>query len=479
MATKNSYIHTMVLLWSIGLLCSCEKYLDIKPKGYVIPQTVEDYERLLDDYPLLIWLPLGIEQLSDDFYTPHLVKGHDISNPEYRLYFWLENSYSSGADDGKISAWNILYNRIYQYNAVINGLEEATSGNEQRKAVARGRALVGRALCYYYLNNIYGQIPTSREDNSALGVPLVLSNKISEDLPARSTVNATFDFIVQDLLEGIQLVPPSSLSNFQINRAGAYGWLARTYLTMKEYEKAGQAAEEALKLNSELLDYNTQYGVQSVTGAPDFYAPADDAVLTKGLQGNRENLHIITFEGGSGMALSDLSRQAVQAFDQHDLRRINLTPTYGLAYEPVDYSEWNGGYQYMGFYYNDYSIGPTTAEMYLISAESLARNKRYTEAMEKLNILRKNRIQKEHYQALSHVSAKKTLEAILKERRVELLFKGLRWFDMRRLQNDPDFGFTAIHELADGTRIELAPNSPRYVLAIPDRAITDKIIQNP
>ncbi|GAA4178602.1 RagB/SusD family nutrient uptake outer membrane protein [Sphingobacterium ginsenosidimutans] len=471
----KKYLYTTLLVGILSLLSSCEKYLDIKPKGYVIPQTVEDYERILNDISLTKMLADGLEKLSDDYYDPALVEGTDVTAVDYRLYFWLPSPYSQPDDFMYASYWNLLYNQIYQYNAVINGIDGASGATEQRKNIARGRALVGRAICYYYLNNIYGQIPKTADDQTALGVPLVVSNKLTDHLPARSTTWGTFDFIVNDLLTGISLIPASSPSNYQINRMGAYGWLARTYLTMKDYKKAQQAAVSALELNNTLLDYNSQYEVQRTTDGTSFYVPKTGAsIMTPQL--NPENMHIIFFSYTRGMAFQQLAKQTLDAFDTHDLRRINIVPSYSTT---GDVKNWDGRFIYMGVRSYEYSAGPTTAEMYLILAESLVHDQKYAEALDKINLLRKNRIEQAYYQPLVHENARKTMTYILKERRAELLFKSVRWFDMRRFQNDPEFGFTAVHELANGQLIKLAPNSPRYTMSIPDRAINDQITQNP
>ncbi len=464
-----------IILFSFLLLNSCDKYLDIKPKGYVIPQTVEDYERILNDIKLTKILSDGIEKLSDDFYSPVIVEGKDISAVNYRLYFWLEDPYSTPSDLTYYSYWNMLYNRIYQYNAIINGIDEAAGATQQRKDATKGRALIGRAICYYYLNNIYGQIPKSKEDQAALGIPLVISNALNEELPSRSSTWASFDFILNDLKQGIPLIPASSLSNFQINKAGAYGWLARVYLTMKEYGLAGEAAQEALKLNNKLLDYNSQY-TKTFTGANDsIYLTKAGSTVTIPAQ-NPENLHVVHFDYTRGMAFQYLATSTLSAFDLKDIRRMNIIASNAFS---SGAGEWDGRYVYMGAISYNYSIGPTTAEMYLILAESQARVQKYQDAIDNLNKLRKNRIESAYYRDLVHVDAKSTMLKIFRERRAELLFKSVRWFDMRRLQNDPEFGFTAEHELANGKVLKLTPNSPRYTMTIPASAINKQIIQNP
>lgn len=460
----------------ILLLSSCEKYLDIKPKGYVIPQTVEEYERILNNAKMTKLLSDGIEKLADDFYNPKLVKDNRIQEVDYRLYFWLPQPYTTPEDYSYYSYWNMMYAAIYQYNAILNGIDQATGATEERRKIAKAKALVGRSICYFYLANLYSQQYSETTAATSPGVPLVTSNDITQKLPGRGTVKETFDFILKGLEEGIPNMPTASLNNFEINRAGAYGWLARTYLSMNKYKEAAVAADEALKINSKLVDYNTQYTVYQPQEGPAIYTPNSDHIFKKPNE-QPENFHIIYYGYTRGMASQYIATETESLFELQDLRRINLTPSYIPNNKP--YSQWDKKYMYMGRNSYEYSAGPATAEMHLIKAEGLARNGAVADALIPLNLLRKNRIAAAAYQPIISTDKNTVLDIIYKERRRELLFKGLRWFDMRRLNSDPDFGFTAKHELIDGTFIELTPGNPRYVLSIPDPAITDGITQNP
>lgn len=475
----KTYILSSGYRWLLILLlplASCEKYLDIKPKGYVIPQTVEEYERILNNSILTKMLSDGIERLADDFYDPSLVLGKSMETPDYRLYFWLPSPYSTPTDYLYYSYWDLFYKKIYQYNAIINGVDQATGGTEKRKAILKGRALVGRSICYFYLANLYAQPYDASTASSALGVPLVTSNSLNDKLPARSTVEETFDFILKGFEEGIEEIPISSLTSFELNQAGAYGWLARTYLTMKQYDKAADAAGKALNINDALVDYNKQYEMYQPAEGPAIYIPKNGHIFATPAQ-QPENLHIIYFDYTRGMAFQNVASDTEALFGQSDLRRMNLVPSY-VPYG-ASLAEWDRTYIYMGYRSYEYSAGPTTPEMYLIRAEGAAREGNLENALKALNLLRKNRIIATDYEPIQSAEQKQVLTEIYNERRRELLFKGLRWFDMRRLNSDPEFGFTAEHALADGTTIELQPGSPRYVLTIPDPAVTDEIVQNP
>ena len=76
-------------------------------------------------------------------------------------------------------------------------------------------------------------------------------------------------------------------------------------------------------------------------------------------------------------------------------------------------------------------------------------------------------------------TANEALAKVLKERRKELIFRGLRWTDLRRLNKDPRFAITLTRNL-NGVVYTLPPNDDRYTLPIPDQEIKiSGIAQNP
>ncbi|KKX51127.1 RagB/SusD family nutrient uptake outer membrane protein [Sphingobacterium sp. IITKGP-BTPF85] len=66
------------------------------------------------------------------------------------------------------------------------------------------------------------------------------------------------------------------------------------------------------------------------------------------------------------------------------------------------------------------------------------------------------------------------LKYVFTERRKELLFRGVRWSDLKRLNLDPNFATTLKRELniaGDLKKFNLPPNDRRYIYPIPENAI--------
>ncbi|MCW3464412.1 RagB/SusD family nutrient uptake outer membrane protein [Chitinophaga nivalis] len=469
---KSQLFFISVIVAGMISFTSCKKFLDVSPKGYVIPQTTEDFEWLLNNNNLISILSTDLDVLSDDFLFPGVDKAALAidQSARSRTYQWLAELYSTPDELLYSAPWTKLYGCIYQYNAVINGIGNASGGTPERKKIALARARAGRALCYWYLVNLYAKPYHVASAGTDPGVPWVVSNDIMTALPGRGNVQTACNLIVAELQAAIPDLPVSAPDPYQLTRAAGYGILARTWLMMGNYAEAGKMAGNALQYNARLIDYNTAY-----TEAAGQFAPVKNGPYTDMLK-QPEHIYVQHYTMTMGLVWQAISRATEKLFEPNDLRRmfVNLDIATNTTTHQLDST-----YRYMmknGFYV---CIGITTPEMLLIRAECAARQGDVGAAMNDINLLRKNRIKTSYYKILSATSPKEAVRMVLAERRKELLFKGARWLDMRRLNEDPDFGFTAHHDLKDGTTIDLLPGSNRYTLLIPVTALTADITQNP
>jgi hypothetical protein len=124
--------------------------------------------------------------------------------------------------------------------------------------------------------------------------------------------------------------------------------------------------------------------------------------------------------------------------------------------------------------------GLATDEVYLTRAECFSRTGKINEALKDLNDLLSKRWDKNvSYPAYTSNNAEDVLRKILLERKKELILRGVRWMDLRRLNKDPRFAVT-LKRTVLGIEYTLEPNSERYALPIPDDIVTQTgIRQNP
>jgi hypothetical protein len=117
--------------------------------------------------------------------------------------------------------------------------------------------------------------------------------------------------------------------------------------------------------------------------------------------------------------------------------------------------------------------------LYLIRAECYARAGNISSAMSDLNTLLKTRWVSGTYTDMTATTADEALGKVLIERRKELLMRGQRWTDLRRLNKDSRFAVT-LQRVINGTTYTLPPNDLRYTLLIPYNVIQiSGIQQNP
>ena len=154
--------------------------------------------------------------------------------------------------------------------------------------------------------------------------------------------------------------------------------------------------------------------------------------------------------------------------------------------DKVSTKVYPGYVQFMG----EVLSGPTVAEMNLIIAECRARDNDVNGAMERVNALRKNRIEKSVYQDLTASSPGVALKKVLQERRREMPFS-IRWYDLKRLNaTDPENQVTVKRNFykTNGTVVlpndglmeyVLEPNSRHYAIPIgvDEIAKSDGVIQ--
>ena len=119
------------------------------------------------------------------------------------------------------------------------------------------------------------------------------------------------------------------------------------------------------------------------------------------------------------------------------------------------------------------------SEAYLNRAEAYAQQKEQTDALSDLNTLRRYRI--EGYEDVSITDEAVLLDEIRLERRRELCFDELRWFDLRR------YGMPSISHKYKVTEYDpwvvytLEERDPLYTIPIPNTAISNNVLlkQNP
>ncbi|WP_421940091.1 RagB/SusD family nutrient uptake outer membrane protein [Pedobacter sp.] len=439
---------------------SCRKYVEIEPKGKVVPSEVRDYRLLLNNSGTLL-NAIGMNEYGTDdiSFLADVKQKAAVGGIANNLYAWNTMIYNQDENDGE---WNNLYKQIYVANVVINGIPKAKPSNGVNADQVLGEALVLRAANYLYLINSYAKVYNPATADTDDGVPLILLPDLEASL-VRADVQTVYSQILTDLNAAVTLLTNPLGNRFFASKASAYAFLARTYLMMSDFEKANQNATASLALINTLQDYNTL--VTNTNG--NLVVIPDNIVL------NKDNIEIIQWrQAANGYGGFFLSDEVIGLYQTGDIRKtLNTLPATIIA--GMGGTMYNGEYNYNTATLRGKSVtrnvGPTVAEMMLIQAEYQARSNNNPEAMKILNGLRVKRFTPSTYVAIT--SSPNMLKTVLDERRRELLMRGARWFDLRRFTKEPALAKVLVHQYADGGRFELQPGSPKYVLPIPPNVI--------
>lgn len=422
---------------------SCGKtWLEAKPdKSLVVPKSINDFQALLDNTTQVFNInqASGLGEIgAGDFYITFPIWKELNSKGEKSAYTWAptEEFY----DEKGNADWSSAYQRVLNANVVLEGIEKVkpTISDQQDWNSVKGSALFFRAFDFFNLAQEYCVAYNSTSANVDLGLPLRLEYDVNVKVK-RSNLQQTYDRIIVDLKEAANLLEAKPKYKTRPSKEAVYALLARTYLTIENYEQAGIYANLALQIQSDLMDYTKLNSAAAFPIARFNVEVIFHSTFTYGIF-NAVRLTVVP-ELYNDYAIED-SRRSV----------FFTANANGMTFK----GSYNGDKNFFG--------GLATDEMYLIRSECNARNGKVGLALEDLNYLRRNRW-KGVYLNLTATNPNTVLRYILTERRKELVFRGIRWSDLRRLNRDPEFSVTLTRVL-DGVSYQLQPNDKRYVFPI-------------
>lgn len=449
---------TLFLLLSIG--CKRGDFLDEKPnQSNIVPMTLTDFDAILDrDIELNASgnttrgpVPGLGEAGSDNYYLLDADYSGKLLPKQQNYYIWKKDPY----DGSVVNDWVYPYKVVFYANTVLDGLEnvERTSLNSQDFDRIKGSAIFIRSHAFYQLAQVFAPPYNNETALSDWGIPLRLTAEVEERI-VRSNLRETYDKIVEDLKTSASLLPDFPAIKTRPSKRAAYALLARVFQTMRNYSESQKYVNLSLLINSELLDYNTV-----------------DATLTYPFRGGAQNHKEVIFAckivGDPVTAYTFRSNIAYIPSDLYD-----LFSDFDLR-KKVFFGKRNGLISYKGSYDGQANCfgGLATDELYLIRAENNAREGKLDEALMDINTLLINRWDKNQtFVPLSSTDPEQVLNFVLTERRKELLFRGLRWTDLRRLNMEGRN--ISLNRTINGQTYILQPNDPRYTYPIPTEVIS-------
>lgn len=491
-------MRSIIILFSFALLTGCNKFLDVKPKGKLIPTDISEFNHLLDNkdivqYPFLnnnsagmlgymtdnITLSEGIGKVAYkgnnspnlDSYYGYIFRA-PFRNPNSNSYFW---------------EWG-TYRAAKYFNNVIDGVSALrTPANAEEADAILAQAYVNRAWSYFHTTLVFGPVYKPGGNNTTKTIPYVTSSDVSAPMPDLSTQEEVFAKVKADLHAALAGIPAVTNYPSRPNKMTAQTMLAYYHLFTQEYDSVvyysnlAWTAAIAKGVDNVLYNFND---LAYVDPANELISPISSPDNRINLPASREILFFRAPDNNAGISNHSYpSDEFIALFDPaRDLRYkyyLLTAPGYKTTHNGTVYDDGNRLQYYRGRSVTggpkfQMTAGFSFPELLLIRAEGYARTKRLNEAMADLNLLRRYRFVTGTPDLDMPASQDEVIRLVLEERRRELPLGHIkRFLDLKRFCLEPGkpWGKTRItHQLGTET-FEGTIDDPLFVLPIPNAVL--------
>lgn len=498
----------IILSFLIAMFISSCSFLDEYSQNEFKPTSTEDFDDILTGggyaNNVLNFMPY-YDLLTDDVGTYNIAYTNgDKSTQDMQqitncrpFYTWDPEMFNITEVENKITtcnSWAKIYELIKNCNVVLNSVDES-AGPKDRKEYLKAQALGLRAFYYYLLVNLYSDPYNSGDPSQMRGVPIIKNFSVDARYPIPATVKEVYDFMLEDINLAVNLFeqykPAVKQVITRVSPPMLHTLASRIYLQMNNWEKVIHHSEKVLQEKKTLMklsefltgtnngNYSADfrpYGWSSVVASGKSYEPVEF------IWGYMNKLNWADFfNDGSNPKYS--TRPFGVSDELKSLYNIDLEyyvppgasgPIVLHFFGDVRYFAYffHGGNNSWFMYYGTKEaskkstiFGMRTSESYLNLAEALIRTDRSPEAFVLLNTLMESRWKGE-YNPVHPQSKESDLELCLEERRRELAFEHIRWFDLRRLGR-PRIEHKILYEQGQTDEVVLEQGDPRYTLPIP------------
>ena len=356
----------------------------------------------------------------------------------------LEQQKQNGINKNIERDWNSYFNIISVANSVICNVDSvpdpALTAAERKQWKAE--ALILRSWIMFDMVRLWGGIPLILVEPPAINAENV-EQVYPLYYPARNTVDEVYTQIILDLNTALEPggAPPINTSNkFVFSQTVANALLAKIY------------AEQPVRDYAKVITYcqKVEQDVSLVPIFTDLFAVNDSKTDAK-LRNSSESIFEIPFSDGGnwntwmfGVDMTDPnstydwakwltpSRDLIAAFDKEG---DNIRKRATLIYASVSWSNHYpaNNYPFMHKFPSKFNsiIKIRLADILLLKAEAYVNQGNLAEAANIVNTIRA-RVSLAPLSGAITSSQSSMIDAVLKERRLELAFECQRWFDMVR-----------------------------------------------
>lgn len=410
------YIQFIVLAF---LTVSCESTLDLTPLSQNNVNSFYNTESDLEQAVVATYD--GVQEIMQAGYLDHFgeVRSDNTYNfattPAGGAYADFDNFNLTSSNNRLNAYWHNAYLGIQRANIVLSRID-GVDMDDQRREIRKGEVKFLRALQYLYLVQIWGDVPLVLEETE---------DAISFIGQTRNPKQEVYDQIIKDLAEAAAVLPETigAEDDGRASKGAANGLLARTYLTLGNYEKVLEYVNKVIS--------SGVYSLDPDYGAIFDYGHKSDEVIFKVLFKSGTNSEGFSFPNVNHDYNNTAARDFMETFkDDARLDAVVDTSLIGTYYsnkiynENVNSSDNTIDIKIVVLRYSD---------ILLMKAEALNANQYPDqEAFDLLNMVHTRQVGNAPIQQGEIGSKDAFLDAVLNERRIEFSFENQRWFDLVR-----------------------------------------------
>jgi starch-binding outer membrane protein, SusD/RagB family len=304
--------------------------------------------------------------------------------------------------------WRRGYSIIYQSNYILEGLPNANNLSNSLKSQIEGEVRFLRALSYYYLTNLWGDVPliTSTDVSTSASSPRLPQSKIYLQIIEDLKISKN---LLTDLYPTVEKV--------RANKFASIALLSRVYLYVKDWENA--------ELESSAVIQSQLYTPLLTDPTTCFVKNSKEAILQIWLQNGFYSIATSFIPAGTSPPQYLLTKSFLNSIAPMDLRR-NWVRTAGVYNSPLKYRQrmvTTGANA-------EYAMVLRIGEQYLIRSESRLNLGRIADAISDINVIRGRA---KMPLVTTNITSDSCVNLLEKERRHELFTETAhRFFDLKR-----------------------------------------------
>lgn len=360
------------------------------------------------------------------------------------------NSHLSANNTPNHNIWRSLYSVIYQCNSFLEALAVSENVAAGAKEVYKGEALFLRSFAYYYLLQLYGNVPLLLESD------VRITSAASRTEQSVIVAQGISDLVLSRQILGADYVNGERV---RANKWAVTALLARYYMLQEKWAEAEQACTDIVQSGMYTLTSNT---------ANVFLKNSGESILQCWTQNGFTQIGSVLIPSGTNVPTYQVSSVLLQRFEAGDQRRVNWVrsvvnsgQTYYHVYKYKQRASASGASA-------EYAMLFRLGEIYLLRAECRLKQNKYPDALADVNAIR----QRAGLAQLSGLQPQAVIAALEQEKFIELFAEwGFRFFYLKQSKQ-----LDAVLQL-------LKPNwdSRRQLLPIPQYELLNNsnLLQNP